>query len=226
MKRLIALLSKSTLLIHISEVLILDINNVVNNVQIYGLEESILRSGYPLRTKPLTGAEFATVQPNEKDYRRAINLGKAATGTGHDVFLTGIIVQMDLTLPIKVWTELQRYHFIDFISSQSTMHCITKFDLSDPGNYSVHTNPFIIDKIASLAEEYKTNPTEERLQELLYSLPVGFKLTAGMTTNYRQLKTIYQQRHNHRLEEWRVICKWIESLPGMSKFLKQEDEES
>jgi hypothetical protein len=34
-----------------------------------------------------------------------------------------------------------------------------------------------------------------------------------MTTNYRQLKTIYQQRKAHRLPEWVSFCEWIESLP-------------
>ena len=48
---------------------------------------------------------------------------------------------------------------------------------------------------------------------MLYSNPAGFRLTAGMTTNYRQLKTIYGQRKNHRLPEWREFCKWIEQLP-------------
>ena len=49
--------------------------------------------------------------------------------------------------------------------------------------------------------------------EILYSNPCGFKLTAGMTTNYRQLKTIYYQRKTHRLPEWREFCAEIEKLP-------------
>ena len=49
--------------------------------------------------------------------------------------------------------------------------------------------------------------------EILYSNPAGFRLTARMTTNYRQLKTIYFQRRDHRLPEWRAFCKWIETLP-------------
>ena len=49
---------------------------------------------------------------------------------------------------------------------------------------------------------------------ILYSNPCGFQLTAGMTTNYRQLKTIYHQRKNHRLPEWKLFCSWIETLPN------------
>ena len=60
--------------------------------------------------------------------------------------------------------------------------------------------------------------------EVLYSNPAGFRLTAGMTTNYRQLKTIYAQRKNHRLPEWRTFCKWIETLP-MSELITGESKE-
>ena len=49
--------------------------------------------------------------------------------------------------------------------------------------------------------------------QILYSNPCGFRLTARMTTNYRQLKTIYLQRRHHRLPEWRASCQWIETLP-------------
>ena len=48
---------------------------------------------------------------------------------------------------------------------------------------------------------------------MLYNIPSGFELTAAMTTNYRQLKTIYQQRRNHALPDWQMFCDWIETLP-------------
>ena len=73
--------------------------------------------------------------------------------------------------------------------------------------------PEIIKIIESLAFNYNENPTAENYLKLLYNVPVGFMLTAGMTTNYRQLKTIYAQRKNHRLPEWREFCQWIETLP-------------
>ena len=48
---------------------------------------------------------------------------------------------------------------------------------------------------------------------ILYSNPCGMFLTARMTTNYQQLKTIYQQRRYHRLPEWQWFCDWCETLP-------------
>ena len=67
--------------------------------------------------------------------------------------------------------------------------------------------------------EYNENPTKENYLKVLYSNPCGFKLTAKMTTNYRQLKTIYSQRKTHKLPEWREFCSWIESLPYAKELI-------
>lgn len=67
-----------------------------------------------------------------------------------------------------------------------------------------------------LVDDYNNSTEEEKKEKylkVLYSNPCGMKLTAGMTTNYRQLKTIYKQRKNHKLPEWRIFCKQIEELP-------------
>jgi hypothetical protein len=64
-----------------------------------------------------------------------------------------------------------------------------------------------------LRDIYNADPTTENYLALLYNCPTGLKLTAGITTNYRQLKTIYKQRKTHRLKEWRDFCNWIETLP-------------
>ena len=53
----------------------------------------------------------------------------------------------------------------------------------------------------------------EKYLEILYSNPAGFEITARMTTNYRCLKNIYNQRKDHRLPEWREFCEWIKTLP-------------
>jgi hypothetical protein len=142
-------------------------------------------------------------------------LAMCGLGEAHDNFLNGIIVQFDLTFSNKAWVELQRYHFIDFISSQSTMHRITKFNLDEA--YNEYVDQRVIDIMKELVAEYNSKDLADRTAEdylrILYSNPAGFELTAGMTTNYRQLKTIYRQRKSHRLPEWRELCNWIKKLP-------------
>lgn len=177
--------------------------SVISNVKVYGLEDSIKRAKYPMSTD---------INKLNSELTKGIRaLGNSKKGEGHDQWLTGVIVQFDLTFTIKAWTEAERYSFLDFISSQSTMHRIAKFDAEKQVVSYVTKNT--VDEVNRLKDIYNENPTDENYLTLLYNVPVGFKLTAGMTTNYRQLKTIYSQRKNHRLPEWKEFCAWIETLP-------------
>lgn len=177
-------------------------NDVVSSVSIYGLLPSVQASKFPMSTDTNTSPE-----PPETTYR----LAQCDPGSGHDQFLTGIVVQFNLTLTNKAWVEAERYHFLDFVSSQSTMHRIAKFDLDQA--YISYVDPRMVEVMKALVAEYNSDPTPEKYLRVLYSNPAGFRLTARMTTNYRQLKTIYRQRRNHRLPEWRAFCEWIETLP-------------
>lgn len=194
--------------------------NIVENVKVYGLEESIRRAKFPMAVDA-DALNF--------DLTKGIKaLAQSNSGEGHDQWLTGVIVQFDLTCSVKMWTEFQRYHFADFVSSQSTMHRIARFNLDD--QYDSHVDPRIIDIMKEKVNQYNKLVSEEspeaseKYLEILYSNPCGFKLTAGITTNYRQLKTMYKQRKNHRLPEWREFCKWIETLP-MSELIVGEANE-
>lgn len=191
--------------------------DIISNVKVYGLEDSIRASKFPMSVdiSKCTSAVTPTVKA----------LGSSGSGEGHDQYLTGIVVQFDLTFTVKAWTEAERYHFFDFVSSQSTMHRITKFDLNKA--YIEYVDPRIVEIMKEKVAEYNAEPDAEKKKqkylEILYSNPCGFRLTARMTTNYRQLKTIYYQRKNHRLNEWREFTKWIETLP-MFKELVLKDE--
>lgn len=176
---------------------------IVTNWKVYGLEDSIKASKYPF------AVDVGKCTPDITS--RVNSLAKCATGTGHDQFLTGIVVQFDLTLTIKAWVEAQRYHFLDFVSSQSTMHKIQ--NMSFEKQCISYVTPETIQNCEKLLKAYCDNPSTEGFLKLIYNVPVGFRLTARMTTNYRQLKTIYQQRKNHRLPEWRWFCEWVEGLP-------------
>ena len=182
----------------------------VSNVHVYGLEESVAASKYPM------AVETSACTPEITE--RVRSLAGAPAGSGHDQFLTGIICQFDLTFSIKAWVEAERYHFLDFVSSQSTMHRITK--LNPEAQCNEYVNYCVIEILKLLIARYNDDPTPENYLRVLYNVPTGYKLTARMTTNYRQLKTIYHQRKNHRLPEWRAFCKWIETLPQSELITK------
>lgn len=182
---------------------------MVNNVKVYGIEESIKASKYPK-------AVF-TENCNEDITETVKKLALCPRGTGHDQFLTGIIVSFDLSCSNKMWVEMQRYHFVDFVSSQSTMHKIQNFDIKKQCNNYV--DDIIINRLIELQAEYKNDNSNENFYKLIYNIPSGFTLTARLTTNYRALKTIYMQRKFHRLPEWREFCNFIETLPYSKELI-------
>lgn len=179
-----------------------DFNEQIGNVRVYNTAFAFRSSKYPMSVS----TESVTPEYTE----RIMKLGSSQKGEGHDNFLNGIVVAFDLTLSNKAWVEAERYHFLDFISSQSTMHRIQKLDIDR------QCNEYVDPRIIEILKEYKEKGD---YYGMLYNTPSGFRLTAGMITNYRQLKTIYSQRKNHRLQEWRGVCERIESLPYMKDFL-------
>lgn len=185
-----------------SEIYVRDFGHITNTI-VYGLRESIERAKYPMAVD-VKNVDLLLTPVIKK-------LAQCEKGTGHDNWLNGVLVQFDLTYTVKAWTEAERYHFLDFVSSQSTMHRIAQFDLDK--QYDEHVDPRIIEIVKDLRDRYSETKDPEDYLRLLMSNPCGFKLTAGMTTNYRQLKTIYAQRRTHRLPEWREFCRWIETLP-------------
>ena len=188
-------------------------NDVVNNVEVFGLERSFKESKYPMSvaTEECTGEYTKTIE----------RLAKSPKGSAHDNFLKGILVRFDLTFTVKAWTEAERYHWFEIVSSQSTMHRISEMNYDECMIEYVTENT--VNEMKRLLETYNENPTSENYLMLLYNCPVGIKLTAGMSTNYQQLKTIYAQRKKHKLPEWRQFCEWIKTLP-YSKLITGEDE--
>ena len=202
-------------------------DDVVSNVNVYGFEEAVkgAKYSYAIDTNAVTSEVTKTT----------LSLANSKAGSGHDQFMTGIIVQFDLTFSNKAWVEAERYKFLNFISSQSTMHRITKFDLDQA--YLPYVDNRIVEIMKEKVKAYNElqaqmtsfknegkdvsemmNTLNEMYLEILYSNPAGFRLTAKMTTNYRALKTIYNQRKDHRLPEWRAFCEWVKTLPH-SEFI-------
>lgn len=212
--------------------------DVISNLNIFGLADSMWASGYPMSTEigdldePSQSLTYYCLYKCDKDSQdktiqnaavRAERLGRSPLGSGHDNYLNGCVAQFDLTFTVKAWTEAERYHFFDFVSSQSTMHRLQKMDVSE--SCIEYVDGRVIDVVEELVRKYNENPTLENRLKMLYSCPTGLKLTARMTTNYRQLKTIYHQRKSHTLPEWRKFCQQLVDEFPMFRELCLEDDE-
>lgn len=215
------------------------------NVQVYGLEESIVRCRYPMMTEVpkmspidvkkyetydlhfyddvVTSGEFV-LDLESPEVKRAQSLGSARPASGHDKYLRGIIVQFDLIAPRYFWQEWDTYHFHESISSQSTMHCIGKFNVDQMVNHK-YIDKVILSRFKELVQLYNSSPTIENLLLVKHNMPEGIHIGRGISTNYAQLKTIYSQRWNHRLPDWsQVVCPWILQLPYFSELTGIKEE--
>lgn len=188
----------------------------INNTRVYDLYESIAAAKYPKQTVP--------DPDNDELTNTLVKLAQCDMGTGHDNWLCGIRVAFDISLTVKCLVEEERYHFADIVSSNSTMHRITRFNLDEA--YCKYVDRRMISIMVELVRDYNEDPTSEKLLRVLYSNPCGFTYTMRINTNYRQLKTMYNQRKNHRLPEWQEFCRWIETLPHAELIVGDKNEDS
>ena len=172
------------------------------NTKVYGLDESMIRSGYPMLTE-IEEIKYDRTLWMEPHMKRAIKLANNKAGKGHDNFLKGIVVQMDVEAPQYVWMQIERYQFFTIISSQSKMHRLRQI---------VETS--CVGSIYDGVKEMLTDQSLYDLDSIMTEVPMGLELTAGISTNYMCLKNMYHQRKHHRLKFWtEVFCPWVESLP-------------
>lgn len=148
-------------------------------------------------------------------------------GSEHRKFMRMIHVQAEVKAPRYWWSEADTYKYITKNSS-STMHLITKRELSindfsREGGASTGALESIIDTLNMLIRCYNFSSDAGLKQQWFMTikqlLPESFNQLRMIDTNYECLLSIYNQRKNHRLPEWKEFCNWIESLPYMKEFI-------
>lgn len=192
----------------------------IENEEILGIESALKASGCPKQVY------IDREEDMNEMLSRGSRLGNCRTGAGHDCYLKGIAVQADVTAPQYWWLQFGRYHFADIVSSQSKMHKILNMDILEQCNKHVWAST--IDNLKKIISFYNsqgkgTHREKELFQSVIANTPMGLMLKARITTNYLQLKTMYQQRKHHKLEEWTIFCDWITTLPYFNQLTGVKD---
>lgn len=219
----------------------------IENVKVYDLRESVIASGNAMRLKPVEYSDEEFIN-GLKRMKKLINASKNSDVHCHDNALTGIRVSFDVIYP-QYWTsEFQRYHFADIVTSSSKMHRLLKMDLNEACNKYVSQE--IIDIVKKdinkwnwineywkedqkekfelrngeiLIADNKTDALYYAWMKTLSDCPLGLELFMRISTNYKQLQTIYYQRKNHKLkEDWGAFIKFIEELPYFKQLILGE----
>ena len=161
------------------------------------------------------------------DMKLAQTLSKA--GTDHRKFMRMMPVYVRITAPLYWWKEFDTYKVGTVANSCSTMHKIQEkeFTLDDFSHeHLVKTNllDIIIDDLNSnrtiyndydnQSDEFKAKFSKKDVWwQMIQLLPSSYNQTRNVMLNYEVLANMYHSRKNHKLDEWREFCKWIEDLP-------------
>lgn len=170
---------------------------------------------------PLEGVELGA-----NDLKLATTLADA--GQVHGKFLRMIVVTMDITAPLYWWKEYDTYKVGTVANSCSTMHKIhaKPFDRSDFSHD--HLTPYNFDWLDSTIERLnherdKFNVSEGKDKEawwqMIQMLPSSYNQKRTVMLNYAVCKNIYEYRHNHKLDEWHVLCDAIAKLPYAKELI-------
>ena len=153
-------------------------------------------------------------------------------GTDHRKYLRMIHVQADIIAPLYWWKEYDTYKVSTVANSCSTMHKIhvKEFELSDFSiehlNDDVIKKPFkqIIDCLNFFRELYLQNKDKDDWWQMIQLLPASYNQKRTVDLNYENLINMYHARKNHKLDEWRGFCEWIETLPYSELIIGEKKE--
>ncbi len=159
-------------------------------------------------------------------------------GTDHRKFMRMMPVYVRITAPLYWWKEFDTYKVGTVANSCSTMHKIQEkeFTLDDfscehlmnvPGEgvlpplavleTTIDTlNAYRKLYLGTLSPDGSIGIPENRKDlwwQMIQLLPSSYNQTRNVMMNYETLANIYKSRKNHKLDEWREFCKWIEELP-------------
>jgi hypothetical protein len=159
----------------------------------------------------------------------------ANAGPDHGKFLRFLTVTADIIAPRYWWAEYSTYKVGTVANSCSTMHKIhakefTLDDFSHEHIHDAHGTQLLLDLIEHLNEHRKwfnveTDATlkKQHWWEMIQMLPQSYNQRRTVLLNYQVLKAMYHARKNHKLDEWRDFCAWVETLPYSELITGTED---
>lgn len=142
-------------------------------------------------------------------------------GTDHRKFMRMIVVYADIVAPLYWWKEFDTYKVGTVRNSCSTMHKIQakEFTLEDfscehliNGSSKIILKG-VIDLINQYRNQFLSTNDKEYWWQMIQLLPSSYNQRATVMLNYEVLSNIYHSRKNHKLDEWKSFCRWVETLP-------------
>ncbi len=186
-------------------------------------------------SKELCGHYYdGSFQIGINDMDLMLRLAKAGSVDGK--FRRMIAVYVDITAPLYWWKEFDTYKVGTVANSCSTMHKIhgKMFEYSDFSYehlvetvedqtvLEIHNERLlapidVLDLTIAALNRYRMLFLETKDKrywwQMIQLLPSSYNQKRTVMLNYEVLANIYQHWRNHKLDEWRTLCQWIEDLP-------------
>lgn len=161
----------------------------------------------------------------ENDLSLATRLRNAGTAD-HRKYLRQIFVSVDILAPMYWWKEYDTYKVATVANSTSTMHKIHSkpFELDDfsydhLGNVELELFKTYVHSLETIRLQYIDTKDRELWYALIQMLPSSYNQLRTCTFNYETLINMYKSRKNHKLDEWKEFCKWVETLPYAKELI-------
>ena len=196
----------------------------IENVEVLGWEHAIRGMRNPLNSWHKSDSDYSFKAPDGtpciggNDLKLMTTLRDA--GTDHRKFMRMITVYADITAPLYWWKEFDTYKVGTVANSCSTMHKIhaKEFTIDDFSHEHLLEQDekalnYIVDYLNINRRSYLDTKDKTYWWQMIQLLPSSYNQKRTVMMNYEVLANIYKSRKNHKLDEWRSLCDWIETLP-------------
>lgn len=199
----------------------------LERVDVMNLENAIRGARNPMNSWHRMDSEY-----NEAgEYilgKNDLDLGQrlCKAGSDHRKFLRQIFLSVDISAPMYWWKEYDTYKVGTTANSTSTMHKIHSkvferedFSCDHMDESTLKVLDVIIEQLEALRGNFNETKDKVYWYSMIQLLPSSYNQMRTCTMTYENLRNMYHARKNHKLEEWRTFCKWVETLPYAREFL-------
>lgn len=189
-------------------------------IEVWGIKHAIRGMRNPLnsweRSDTVFDGDKMCLGENDIDLMTRLIRG----GAPHRKFLRQIFVSVDITAPLYWWKEFDTYKVGTTANSCSTMHRIhaKEFELEDFS--TEHLSPLSLSALRNLIdvmnlerEHYIACKDKDCWWQMIQLLPTSYNQKRTVTMTYENLLNMLEYRRGHKLDEWRMFCDWILTLP-------------
>lgn len=222
----------------------------IENVSIHGFREAIRGMRNPKNSWKKSDSIFLTqefcdeiehfdlsvicggIAPLIKDNDRKLMMQLAAGGPVHAKYRRMITVYLDITAPLYWWKEFDTYKVGTVANSCSSLYewKLKPFEMDDfshehlLGGYMEELERIIQNLNHARLHFLADNLDKDMWWQIIQLLPSSYNQRRTVMLNYEVLSGIYLMRKDHRLDEWREFCMWIEQLPYSEIIVRKEEE--